>query len=154
VRRALLVLALAGLALPVAACGGPHALSRGQLASQADALCDVAAHQVAALPTPRTLPEAAVFAEAAAKALTDEVKQLRRLKAADADAPTMDRFVAGLQAALDAMTRAADAAHRGDRGQLAQALRDGRDGSQSAASTARTLGMTVCGRVVGPDEVG
>ena len=138
----------------MAACGGSPALTHADLASRSDAICDTAAHQIAALPTPRTLPDAAAFADSAALALSDEVKALRRLKADDADAPTMERFVADLQASLDAMNRAADAARRGDRSQFAQALRDGRDGSSSAAATARLLGMTVCGRAVGLDELG
>lgn len=109
-RRAFLGIAIIGIVLALAGCGGSGGLSHSQLVSKADAYCHQTTARVAALTSPSSLSSLSAYADQTRAETVELASRLKTLKAPSADEQVLDNYIAALEKGNELLSRIAAAA--------------------------------------------
>ena len=145
--------AVTGLAVMLAACGGgSDRLTKAELITQGDAICTTftakaspIGQDITAAPSADNLPQYAAAFGQLETVFTDMINGLKGLKPPETDQDTLDAIISGLNTELVALREATTAAKGGDlTGFNAAGAKIGQlDGETSQLAT--TYGFQVCG---------
>jgi hypothetical protein len=153
--RARLIALTAAMTVGLAGCGdsgGSGQLSQEEFVQQADAICTDANKQQDAIdvpslssqPTDEELDAFAAALDQGVELTRDQIDKLRDLNPpADAE-DEWGKTVDELDASMDEVDKASEAAKNGDAAGLAKSLNDASAKSESATQRAKDLGLKVC----------
>jgi hypothetical protein len=143
-RRALLLVPLAALAVACGGGGGGDRLSREELQSRVNAICAKIDRRLQALGEPESIDEVAEFARKATRLAQDGVAELRALEPPEDDERQYDRFLAEGDRVVALSRRLERAAREADSEALEQILQEARDSEERSDRVARNLGFDEC----------
>ena len=158
-RRIALVVGIASLALAAASCGGDGGgdrLTKDELISQGDAICEKYRSKFEAVDFPNADPTSPntsdevldQFGDALDEVVPifrDQIGELRDLNPPEDFEDQYNGAMDDLDGAVDSLDEAADAAHDADRDKLREALQESDRRGEAADKVARDYGFKVCG---------
>jgi hypothetical protein len=146
------LLALVGVAVGLAGCGGSGTLSHARFVSRADAECRATNSRIAALPTPSNLKGLASYATGTRSATVQLRQALAALKTPKVDQPALDRYLAALGQGNAILVRISTAAAAGESATVSSL------GKELAAlptsSLASKAGLPTCAADAGSNTTG
>jgi hypothetical protein len=146
------LLALGGVALGLAGCGGGGSLSHAQFVSRADAECRATNTRIAALPTPSNLKGLAGYATGTRSATAQLRQALSALETPKSDQPALGRYLAALDQGNAILARISTAAAAGESASVSSL------GKELAAlptsSLASKAGLPTCAADTGSNTTG
>jgi hypothetical protein len=139
------LLAIVFLALGAAACGGGgDRLTRAELATEANAICQEFEQKIEALGAPTSIDEIESFADRSAEIVRDGRDELADLNPPEDLEEDYDRLVESLDEAIEAIEGLGEAAADGDEAEV-QRIADEADRKDEAADElASDLGLGDC----------
>lgn len=151
-KRLLSTAALAGVALTLAACGGgdddtaSEPLPRAQLVARANAVCRVAAAQVARVPVAASIEELGSYAQRIETIGSRLHEQLAQLTPEQPDSSAFGRYVDALGRSNRQLRELQTAADDGDRAGVTRAARE--IAAAQVGTYAAVIGFDVCAQAV------
>jgi hypothetical protein len=145
VRRPLIV-AVLGLGLGLAACGG--GVSKADFVAKADQACAPGNAAVASLAKPSNLPDLAAGAGTLATTVDGQVAELRKLEAPEDDKVLVDGMLAALAEVGGAARTLQETAGKTDDAATAKAANDLKAKTDTAAAQTEAYGFGACGRAL------
>lgn len=160
-RRLLALVPVAVLLAAAAGCGGDGGgdrLTKEELITQADAICTK--YDARAKPIEARFPDVDPRSDSTSDEdirkfadplddlhdlYTEQLGELRDLKAPEPDEELWDSALDNLDATLDALAEFADGARDADRARIREAIAEGQKSSDAADEIARDYGFKVCG---------
>jgi hypothetical protein len=143
--RAASILAVAGAALALAACGGSSALSRSELVKKADAICADAQNQASHIAAPTSLQDInAAYIDPVTKIVDRTMSKLEALKpdsSASSDWNAYISAVKGTTTRMDAVRKKFDA-----KDPTALSALQAVNGNSNAKALATKVGATTCAK--------
>jgi hypothetical protein len=150
--RSGLLLALVGVAVGLAGCGGSGSLSHAQFVRRADAECRATNSRIAALPTPSNLKGLASYATGTRSATAQLRQTLAALETPKVDQPALGRYLAALEQGNAILARISTAAAAGESATVSSL------GKELAAlptsSLASKAGLPTCAADTGSNTAG
>jgi hypothetical protein len=146
------LLALVGVAVGLAGCGGGGSLSQAQFVSRADAECRATNSRIAALPTPSNLTGLASYASGTRSATAQLHQSLASLKTPKADQPTLARYLAVLEHGNAILARISTAAAAGESASVSSLGKE--LAALPTASLASKAGLPTCAADTGSSTTG
>ncbi|MFN2469250.1 MAG: hypothetical protein ABR521_14105 [Gaiellaceae bacterium] len=160
-KRLATLVPLAALLVAAAGCGGDgggERLTKAELITQGDAICT--SYDARAKPIEERFPNVDPTSDETSEddvrkfadpldelndLYSEQIGELRDLKAPEADEDLWDTALDNLQATLDALADFADAARDADREGIREAVEAGQKSSDAADKIAQDYGFKVCG---------
>ena len=140
------LLALVVLALGAAACGGGGGdrLTRAELATEANAICQEFDQKIEALGAPTSIDDIESFADRSAEIARDGRDELADLNPPEELEADYDRLLETLDEAIENIERIGEAAADGDEAEVGRIAEEGEAKDEDSDRLARELGLDDC----------
>jgi hypothetical protein len=142
------LLAIAFLALGAAACGGGGGggdrLTRAELATRANAICQEFEQKIEALGSPTSIDEIESFADRSAEIAREGRDELRELEPPEELESDYDRLVDTLDEAIEDIERIGEAASDGDEAEVQRIANEADRKDEASDRLANDLGLNDC----------
>jgi hypothetical protein len=143
-RRSAFAAAAAASSLGLAACGG-DTLSRQELTTKADAICQRAKAELQKLDEPKTIGDVKQLADAAVEVNERAAKDLKALEPPDAVAADYAKAMKNIDKQTDLARRLGTAAEKQDTAGIQRIAADGQRLDAEGDRLAKNIGLKECG---------